>query len=96
MSPLQVQVKLFGLTEVASTNQFLLSLPDRATLADALRAVGQQGGEKLQAALWRRDNHLQDGIRVVVGNEVVDRLERNLDNGDQLFILHELAGGQLC
>lgn len=39
------------------------------------------------------ESHLQDYVRCVVAERVVDRLDEKLEDGAIVFVIHEIAGG---
>ena len=90
---MEISVKLFGLVDVLEEREARLSLPAGASVGDVIQGLVNRFGNRLKERLLRGDGRLQDSVRVVVGEEMVDRLEQKLERETSVFIIHEIAGG---
>lgn len=90
---MEVTFKLFGFTDIVAENEVCVSLPQGSSLQEALRRLASKSGEPLGQRLLKDETHLQDYVRCVVAEKIVERLDEKLQDGDTVFLLHEIAGG---
>jgi molybdopterin converting factor small subunit len=105
---MEVRVKFYGnYRRLLPTPEVRLEVGDGATPVDVVRSLGEQYGEKVRAALLAEKDgrtHLQAGIRIAVGEEIIDctsDLQRPLTSTVQnshrpieVFIFPPLMGGR--
>lgn len=90
---MEVKFKLFGFTDIVAENEVQVSLPQGSSLQEAVHRLAAKFGEPLRQRLLKDETHLQDYVRCVVAEKVVERLDETLDDGATIFVLHEMAGG---
>lgn len=90
---MEIRFKLFGFTDIIKENEVIITLPRDSSLQQAMRRLVEKYGEPLRQRLLKDDTHLQDYVRCVVAERIVDKLDERLEAGATIFILHEIAGG---
>lgn len=105
---MEVQVKFYGnYRRLIPTSEVKLEVGDEVTPFDVVCSLCEQYGEKVRAALLAEKagrTHLQAGIRIAVGEEIIDctsDLQRPLTSKVQnshrpieVFIFPPLMGGR--
>ena len=90
----EVTVRLFGLLDELPESRVTLALPGEATLADLLDGLARDYGDKVKERLLHKDGRLRDDVKLVVGAEIIDRLDHKIEPAATVFILSQFAGGE--
>lgn len=90
---MEVKFKFFGLTDIIHETEAIIGLPAGSSLLEAMNKLTEKYGDTLKQRILKDNGLLQDYVRVVVGQRIVDRLDETVEEGATIFILHEIAGG---
>lgn len=93
MEAIEVRFKLFGFTDITQESEVKIILPRGSSLWQAMHQIAQKYGTAFRQRLLKDETHLQDYIRCVVAERIVDRLDEKLEEGVTIFLLHEIPGG---
>ncbi|MBF8265090.1 MAG: hypothetical protein HW384_954 [Dehalococcoidia bacterium] len=90
---MEVKFKLFGLTDIIHETEAIIGLSAGSSLLEAMNKLAEKYGDTFKQRILKDNGLLQDYVRVVVGQRIVDRLDETVEEGATIFILHEIAGG---
>ncbi len=90
---MEVKFKFFGLTDIIQETEAVIGLPAGSSLLEAMNKLAEKYGGTFKQRILKDNGMLQDYVRVVVGQRIVDRLDETVEEGATIFILHEIAGG---
>jgi len=88
-----VHIKFFGFVDEVPGSTVTLDLPGEVTLGDVLKSLASTYGSRLRERLLQKDGHLPEDIKLVVGSEVIDRLDHRIENATTVFVISQFTGG---
>jgi MoaD family protein len=89
-----MKLKLYSnLRDIAGSDEVNIDLSVPVTLADFLRKISDDYGERMRKFLMNDKNEIEGSILLFINGERISNLENNVSNEDELTILLPLAGG---